>query len=115
MAPDNANRVLLPVYVLKRVKVLTHIDGIDNVSFKRWEIALDIPFNVFIYNDITSLQRGTLQSQFYKCGDETPEPHYLSWNNILNNEPNFHISDFRNSEACIVLSSLKQLPILRYW
>jgi hypothetical protein len=33
-------------------------------------------------------------ANFYKCGDETPEPHFLSWNPIDLPKPNFHVPQF---------------------
>jgi hypothetical protein len=29
-------------------------------------------------------------ANFYKCGDELPTPHFLSWNPIEWKEPSFH-------------------------
>lgn len=33
---------------------------------------------------------GTCAGNFYKCGDKTPRPHYLSWNPTTSSTPNFH-------------------------
>lgn len=57
-----------------------------------WELTVEIPFEVL---EIThgNLPEA-LQANFYKCGDGTALPHYLSWNLIQSIEPNFHLPDF---------------------
>jgi hypothetical protein len=59
-----------------------------------WELTLDIPFAVFEHHHITSLNNQACKANFYKCGDELPEPHFLSWNNIIYPHPNFHLPEF---------------------
>ncbi|MGN0236381.1 MAG: carbohydrate-binding family 9-like protein [Paludibacteraceae bacterium] len=36
----------------------------------------------------------TLRGNFYKCGDKTARPHYLSWNPIPVPAPNFHLPQY---------------------
>ncbi len=59
-----------------------------------WELTLNIPFSVFEHHHITSLDQRTCQVNFYKCGDDLPEPHFLSWNNVKYPHPNFHLPEF---------------------
>lgn len=91
---DKRNRTELPVDIVKEMTVLHRVDEAESDGFTRWEMTLRIPFNVFVHDDITSLKGRKCQANFYKCGDETPEPHFLSWNNILNSEPDFHLPQF---------------------
>ena len=35
-----------------------------------------------------------VRGNFYKCASATSEPHYLSWNPILTDKPDFHRPDF---------------------
>lgn len=63
---------------------------------KYWEIEYSIPFT-FIQNYFPEFtpQEGTrLKANFYKCGDETAQPHYGCWNLIDSNTPNFHVSQY---------------------
>ncbi|MCC8423689.1 carbohydrate-binding family 9-like protein [Mucilaginibacter sp. UR6-11] len=92
--PDKFNRVELPVDEVKRIKVSTQMNNVGKEGISEWEITLDIPFGVFVYHNITSLRDAECKANFYKCGDETPDPHYLSWNNILSTEPNFHAPEY---------------------
>ena len=36
----------------------------------------------------------TLRGNFYKCGDKTARPHYLSWSPIPTPAPNFHLPQY---------------------
>jgi hypothetical protein len=45
-------------------------------------------------HNITSLSDKKYRGNFYKCGDNLPRPHFLAWNNIQSEEPNFHLSAF---------------------
>ena len=35
----------------------------------------------------------TIKANFYKCGDDMPQKHYLSWHPIRIEKPNFHRPD----------------------
>lgn len=62
-----------------------------------WEVALVIPYAVFFKHRITSLDGHTVKANFYKCGDELQTPHFLSWNPINIEKPDFHRPDFFGS------------------
>ena len=36
----------------------------------------------------------TFRGNFYKCGDETPIPHYGMWNPVMTESPDFHRPEF---------------------
>lgn len=57
-----------------------------------WSIAICIPF------DLIGIDSGNLpesiRANFYKCGDMTAHPHFLSWNRIDVPSPDFHRPEF---------------------
>ncbi len=57
-----------------------------------WTAALLIPFRL-IGIDPAALPV-SLRGNFYKCGDKTAHPHYLSWNPIKTPKPDFHRPEF---------------------
>jgi len=60
----------------------------DGAEFN-WELGVAIPL------DIIGLKAGsTFWANFYKCGDLTRKPHFLSWKEISSEEPDFHLPDF---------------------
>ena len=66
----------------------------ERVGECAWEMALVIPYSAFFLHDITSLDGKTLRANFYKCGDKLQTPHFLSWNPIGLEKPNFHCPEF---------------------
>jgi len=59
-----------------------------------WSLTVGIP--LFLLNITPAMlnQPVTLRGNFYKCGDLTSEPHYLSWAPITFECPNFHLPTF---------------------
>ncbi|MCF0164164.1 MAG: hypothetical protein HUJ92_02685, partial [Bacteroidales bacterium] len=43
--------------------------------------------------DAKSLKGAQMTANFYKCGDDTAVPHFLSWNPIPIEKPSFHRPD----------------------
>ena len=43
---------------------------------------------------IESLKGVCATANFYKCGDDLPEPHFVSWNKIEAPTPNFHLPKY---------------------
>lgn len=59
-----------------------------------WELTVAIPFEAFQYHKIISMKGKKCRANFYKCGDDLPEPHFLAWNTIQTEEPDFHRPEF---------------------
>ena len=57
-----------------------------------WELTYRLPLTFLrVLYPALSLTPGTvLRANCYKCGDLTPEPHYLSWNPVISVKPDFH-------------------------
>ena len=91
------NRQHAPQEVLDKVQRWASLgrDAFDErVGECAWEVALVIPYSAFFLHDITSLDGKTLRANFYKCGDKLQTPHFLSWNPIGLEKPNFHCPEF---------------------
>jgi len=56
-----------------------------------WEITLAIPISAFEEHNIDTFKGKHCKGNFYKCGDELPQPHYLSWNMVISPTPDFHL------------------------
>ncbi|RCW31592.1 carbohydrate-binding family 9-like protein [Marinilabilia salmonicolor] len=60
-----------------------------------YQLTLIIPAATFVNHPGVKFTSGMqLKGNFYKCGDKTPEPHFISWNPIEIEDPNFHRPDF---------------------
>ena len=58
-----------------------------------WEVELQIPLSL-IFREQAPVFPQKLRANFYKCGDKTKNPHFVSWNPILLPNPNFHCPEF---------------------
>jgi len=88
-------RIRLPEELLKKVDRWSSLGDspLENLSGD-WEVSLVIPKEIF-YPDITnSFDKIKAKGNFYKCGDCLQTPHFLSWNPIQNETPNFHLPRF---------------------
>ena len=65
----------------------------ERVGEVAWEVALIIPYKAFFLHQIESLDGKTVPANFYKCGDDLKTPHFLSWNPIAIEKPDFHRPD----------------------
>ena len=55
-----------------------------------WGIQFQVPAE-FVRRYFPCFQlAGESACNFYKCGDQTPRPHYLSWNPMTADSPDFH-------------------------
>ena len=55
-----------------------------------WTITIAIPFEVFFHHQINDLKGKIFRANFYKCGDKLTVPHYVTWNPIGTEEPDYH-------------------------
>jgi hypothetical protein len=59
-----------------------------------WEMIVAIPLKAFFMHNLESLSGKTFTANFYKCGDDLPELHYLSHSPIKTEQPSFHQPKF---------------------
>lgn len=86
-----AGRVKLPPEQVARVirrSSLPHEPVEVAGGMHRWQLAVLIPFSL-IGLDPERLP-SSLRGNVYKCGDLTATPHFLSWNPIRTEHPDFH-------------------------
>lgn len=57
-----------------------------------WTLTVEIPFKL-LGIDPDNLP-ASIKANFYKCGDETSVPHYVSWSPIEVENPDFHRPEF---------------------
>lgn len=95
--PERNNRERAPQEVMDKVQRWASLGRkpfIKRVGECNWEVALIIPYTVFFKHTITTLDGKTVKANFYKCGDELQAPHFVSWNPIEIEKPDFHRPDF---------------------
>ena len=55
-----------------------------------WSLVEIIPATALFHSDVKTFDGKEMTANFYKCGDELPTPHFLSWNPIQWDGPSFH-------------------------
>lgn len=57
-----------------------------------WDLTVEIPFDLMGID--TDTKPEIMKANFYKCADDTDSPHYVSWNPIQTETPDFHRPEF---------------------
>jgi hypothetical protein len=94
---QRGDRKLLSEEVIKQLSFSSTINAnsiINGNGGFEWEIMLVIPKSIFTQHNITSFNSLKAKGNFYKCGDGLPQPHFLTWNMIDTEEPDFHQKEF---------------------
>jgi hypothetical protein len=60
----------------------------------KWEISLGIPASALFNHQIANFDGQEMKANVYKCGDELETPHFLTWNPIKVEKPDFHRPEF---------------------
>lgn len=72
-----------------------------------WSLTVGIPLSLLDITPTMLNQPVILCGNFYKCGDLTSEPHYLSWAPVTFERPNFHQPAFFGN---LILEPIGQIP-----
>jgi len=82
----------------KKMNSIKRVASLGNCTFNEkkgnfeWKLTVEIPFELI---DIQSDNLPEmLMANFYKCGDGTSIPHYLSWSHISTDTPDFHRPEY---------------------
>ncbi len=89
----NPREFISPHLIKKYVHVHSSL-GEDPLDIKKedtsWVLSIEIDKRIFIHHPDLKLQDLIARGNFYKCGDLTIEPHFLSWNQVPTKSPSFH-------------------------
>ncbi len=61
-----------------------------------WYLEYSIPFSILTkYYQLKTPEKGTVwRANFYKCADDTSQPHWLTWSKVDFPTPRFHMPEF---------------------
>ena len=93
--PGRNSRKEAPENIIDMIQYHATLKPSDSIYTNiAWELTLIIPVTVFFFHQLTTLKGKNCRVNLFKCGDDLPEPHFLSWNNIKTDKPDFHIRKF---------------------
>ena len=63
---------------------------------QEWTVTIAVPKRLYAQADLnlTEFSGRTVKANFYKCGDDTAVPHFLSWNPVGTPKPSFHAPQY---------------------
>ena len=82
------------------VEKIRRISSAGNKPFKEmtgecsWTLTAIIPTTVFFRHEIKGLKGSTFRANFYKCGDNLSKPHYVTWNQVKTENPDYHRPEY---------------------
>ena len=91
------NRKFVSPEIIKNIEIKSTL---GNRAFKEkkgsfeWEMMIRIPIKSFSFDSIKTFNKLKATANLYKCGDDTSDPHYLSWNPIKTENPDFHRPEY---------------------
>lgn len=85
----------IPAELMHKIQRLSSLGSNTIASISgnfEWTLTVEIPAEIFGLSSFADIER--IKANFYKCGDETKVPHYLSWNLIASPTPDFHLPEY---------------------
>jgi len=83
--------------VIKRIRRLPSL-GFKPFSEQKgkqsWSLLIALPLEILFGHPEPDLSGKIIRANLYKCGDKLRYPHYLSWNPIKTDRPDFHRPEF---------------------
>lgn len=74
----------------QQLSEIVHVSSLERKELAdrplKWTLLLAVPFTSLGIEQVPL----TLEANFYKCGDGTAIPHFLSWNPVASPKPDFH-------------------------
>ena len=96
--PDRHERTFIdPKLIEQEIKIKSSLGDrsfAEKSGGHEWEMTVIIPAKVFVHSDSLSFKDLISRANFYKCGDDTSKKHYLSWNPVGTERPDFHRPEF---------------------
>lgn len=96
--PGRKDRVFIKSEIIdKEVKVNSSLGSMpfsEKTGDYTWEMTVIIPGSSLTYDSDIQLKGLSTKANFYKCGNKTAEAHYVSWNSVLTERPDFHRPEY---------------------
>ncbi len=95
--PGRGNRKFVDPATVEKIQIKSTLgsEPFDKKSGNfEWEMMIRIPIEIFAYSNLKSFNNLKARANFYKCGDETEVPHYVTWNPIKTENPDYHRPEF---------------------
>jgi hypothetical protein len=95
--PGRNNRKFVPKETVEKIEISSTLGKQpfeEKTGNFEWEMMIRIPLECFTYSKLKSFDGLKATGNFYKCGNETLEPHFITWNPVKTEKPDFHRPEF---------------------
>lgn len=95
VGPGRENRVRREKDILNKIIRFSTLEPRkyeEDGKIFNWGVAMVIPLSLI--GTEAGKMPSSLKANFYKCGDKTAHPHFLSWNPVLCPQPDFHRPEY---------------------
>jgi hypothetical protein len=95
--PGRNNRKFVDPALVEKIDIKSTLGNqpFDNKSGEfEWEMMIRIPIECFAYSNLKTFKKMKANANFYKCGDETAKAHFVTWNPIKTENPDYHQPEF---------------------
>ena len=91
--PGRNDRKFVPAETVEKIDISSTLGNkpfAEKTGNFEWEMSIRIPIACFAYSELNSFDGLKAKGNFYKCGDETSEPHFVTWNPVGTDQPDYH-------------------------
>ena len=95
--PGRENRKFVPAKTVEKIDIDPSLGDQpfnEKTGSFEWEMMIRIPLECFAYSNFKSLEGLSAKGNFYKCGDETSKPHFVTWNPVKTGQPDYHQPEY---------------------
>jgi len=95
--PGRGNRTPITPEIAEKIEITSSLGKqpfAEKQGFFEWEMMIRIPLVTFEHDKLKTFNGLKAAANFYKCGDETSDPHFITWNPIKTETPDYHRPEF---------------------
>jgi hypothetical protein len=95
--PGRGNRKFVDPKIIEKIDIKSSLGSApfnDKSGNFEWEMMIRIPIESFAYSNLKTFKGLNAEANFYKCGEETAVMHYVTWNPIKTESPDYHRPEF---------------------
>ena len=94
VGPDRNHRKVRPAEEMEAIARFASVTKVDapKEGLQNWRVCIIIPFELI--GIVPENLPASIRANFYKCGDKTAHPHFVSWSPIDTPQPDFHRPEF---------------------
>lgn len=82
------------VNTIRRLTTMGHEPFTELSGDIHWSLTVAIPLEAFFRHKVGNLAGKSFRANFYKCGDMLSNPHYVTWNPVETEKPDYHRPEY---------------------